>query len=468
MRFFKLQQLLLTIILLTNLCIPPVYAADNLILQWNQTTLDCIKNTMTAPPIASRALAIIHTAIFDAWAAYDEKALGTRLGSTLRRPESERTDANKEKAISFAAYNTLKDLFPTEEEMITEITKNLGYDPTDTSTNTSTPSGIGNVVAMELLTFRHNDGSNQLGDQNKGSSYSDYTGYIPVNTSSELNDPSKWQPLNSSGTDQKFLVPQWGMVTAFALTSGNEFSPPSPATYPGKRYTDQTREVLRLSAQLNDKTKSIVEYWADGSGTVTPPGHWNVIGQFVSRRDSHSFDDDVKMFFILANAVFDAGIAAWDAKIVYDSVRPVTAIRFLFKGKKIFAWGGAGQGTKLINGEDWSPYISTPPFAEYVSGHSTFSAAASEALKLFTGNDSYNDSVTIPKRSSSIEAEITPKKDIILSWKTFTDAANQAGISRRYGGIHFKDGDLEARKMGRKIGKAVFEKATAFIEGTVQ
>ena len=171
---------------------------------------------------------------------------------------------------------------------------------------------------------------------------------------------------------------------------------------------------------------------------------------------------------IVHTAIFDAGIAALDAKIAYDSVSPITAIRFLFKGKKIFAWGGAGQGTKLINGEDQNPYISTPPFAEYVSGHSTFSAAASETLKLFTRSDSYNDSITISKGLSVIEAGITPKKDITLSWKTFTKAANQAGISRRLGGIHFKDGDLEARKMGRKIGKAVFEKATAFIEGTAQ
>ena len=468
MKISKLHQSLLTIILITNLFIPPAYAADNPVLQWNQLALDTIKKTKIAPPIASRALAILHTAIFDAWASYDDKALGTRLGSTLRRPESERTQANKEKAISFAAYNVLKDLFPGEEQSFLGLISSLGYDQNDKSTDTATPSGIGNTVASELLTFRHDDNSNQLGDLNNSSAYSDYTGYMPVNTSSELNDPSKWQPLNSSGTDQKFLVPQWGMVIPFALTSGNEFSPSAPATYPSKRYTTQAREVLKLSAQLNDKTKSIVEYWADGGGTVTPPGHWNVIAQFVSRRDSHSLDDDVKMFFILANAVFDAGIAAWDAKITYDSVRPITAIRFLFKGKKIFAWGGTGEGTKLITGEDWNSYISTPPFAEYVSGHSTFSAAASETLKLFTGSDSYNDSVTISKGSSPIEAGITPKKDVTLSWKTFTEAANQAGISRRYGGIHFKDGDFEARKMGRKIGKAVFEKATAFIEGTAQ
>ena len=209
-----------------------------------------------------------------------------------------------------------------------------------------------------------------------------------------------------------------------------------------------------------------MEYWADNVGTIRPPGHWNVNAQFVSKRDNHILDDDVKMFFILNNALFDAGIAAWDAKITYDSVRPRSAIRFLFKSKNVVAWGGPREGAKLIKGENWNPYITTPPFAEFVSGHSTFSAAASQILQLFTRSNNYNNSVIIPRHSSDIEPGTTPKKDITLSWRTFTEAANQAGFSRRLGGIHFKDGDLEGRKLGSKIGEIVFEKATTFIEGT--
>ncbi len=439
---------------------------DNVVLQWNQVALDTIKSTMTAPPVASRALGILHTSIYDAWSAYDSKAVGTRLGASLRVAESERTQANKEKAISYAACVALVDLFPSQSETFFDLMRALGYDPADTALNTTTPSGIGNTVATEVVTFRHSDGSNQLGDLNSsGSAYSDYTGYTPVNSSSQLNDPSKWQPLNSSGTDQKFLTPQWGMVTPFGLKSGDQFRPRPPAVYPSARYNIQAREILKLSARLNDKTKSIAEYWVDGAGTVTPPGHWHSIAQFISRRDNHSLDDDVKLFFALGNAVFDAGIAAWDAKIAYDSVRPITAIRFLFNGKKVLAWGGVGKGTQLISGETWSPYISTPGFAEYVSGHSTFSAASAEVLRRFKGSDRYDDSVAITKSSSVVEAGVTPVNDVILSWKTFSQAADEAGASRRYGGIHFKDGDFEARKLGRKVGKATFEKAQSYIEG---
>ena len=440
--------------------------ADNIVIQWNQALLQTVSKTKLAPPMTSRALAIVHTCIYDAWAAYDSKAVGTQLGGTLRRPESERINENKTKAISFAAYKALVDLFPSEKATFDEKMQSLGFDPTDVSTDTTTPSGIGNTVANAVLEFRHGDGSNQLGELHTGA-YSDYTNYMSANTASELNDPNKWQPLiGANGQEQKFLTPHWGMVIPFALTSGNQFLPPPPAIFPSAQYRKQAIEVLRFSANLNDRTKSITEYWADGPSTVTPPGHWNLFAQFISKRDNHTLDDDVKMFFALGNAVFDAGISVWNCKRVYDSIRPVSAIRFLFKDKNIRAWAGANQGTKIIQGQNWNSYISTPAFAEYVSGHSTFSAASAEILKSFTGSDRFDNSATVAAGTSTIEAGNTPKKDIILSWKTFSQAADEAGISRRFGGIHFKDGDFEARKLGRKIGALVWEKAQSYFNGT--
>jgi hypothetical protein len=141
-----------------------------------------------------------------------------------------------------------------------------------------------------------------------------------------------------------------------------------------------------------------------------------------------------------------------EAKRVYDSVRPVSAIRFLFAGDKVCAWGGPGQGTTLVKGEEWQPYLPTPPFAEYVSGHSTFSAAAAEVLRRFTGSDAFGASVTVPAGSSRVEPGSTPATDVTLHWPTFSDAADQAGRSRRYGGIHFRDGDLVGRALGRLVG----------------
>src|SRR5262249_7397761 len=152
----------------------PLLAADNAVLLWNQAALTAIRNTNTSPPIASRALAMTHTAMFDAWAAYDEKAMSTQLGGSLRRPRSERTVDNKQQAISFAAYRVLVDLFPTQAAVFDSVMNSLGYNAGDLALDNS-PAGIGNISAQALLSYRHHDGSNQLGDLHPGA-YSDYTG----------------------------------------------------------------------------------------------------------------------------------------------------------------------------------------------------------------------------------------------------------------------------------------------------
>lgn len=123
----------------------------------------------------------------------------------------------------------------------------------------------------------------------------------------------------------------------------------------------------------------------------------------------------------------------------------------------------------MIDGEQWLPYqpatFLTPPFAEYVSGHSTFSAASAEVLRLFTGSDYFGAAAVLPAGSSSIEPGLTPRGPVILSWSTFSEAADEAGLSRRYGGIHFEDGDLQGRAMGRRIGAIVWAKALTYVYG---
>jgi hypothetical protein len=200
--------------------------------------------------------------------------------------------------------------------------------------------------------------------------------------------------MNAAGqkVTPKFLGAHWNRVMPFALTSQSQFRlSTGPAAAGSKEFERQAANVLSLSARLTDRKKMITEYWADGPNTETPPGHWNVFAQFVSRRDHHGLDDDVLMFFALNNALFDAGISAWDNKLAFDSVRRITAIRFLYQGEKVHAWGGPGQCTQVIDGEDWSPYqratFPTPPFAECTSGHSTFSAAAAKILKRVTGSN---------------------------------------------------------------------------------
>ena len=210
----------------------------------------------------------------------------------------------------------------------------------------------------------------------------------------------------------------------------------------------------------------IAEYWANGPHTELPPGHWDLFAQYVSARDHHTQDADAKMFFALTNAIFDAGIAAWDAKRAFDSVRPVSVIPFLFQGHTIRSWGGPGKGTVSMDGAQWIPYqpstFPTPPFAEYISGHSAFSAAGATILRLWTGSDKFGDSVTFAPGSSSIESGITPQAQVTLFWPTFRAASDEAGISRRYGGIHFKAGDQVGRVVGRLVGVQAWRKAQTY------
>ena len=461
----------------------------NVALLWDSASLQGIRDAKLGAPIVARALAIVHTCMYDAWAAYDERSVGTQLRDALRRPASERTLPNKEQAISYAAYRALVGLLPVDTNSVyIPLMKKLGYDPNDNSNDIETPTGIGNVACAAVLEFRHHDKANQLGDLAQGP-YSDWTGYRPVNSPGTIPaqthfakplNPEHWQPLTYTDSTgnlvlQMFAGAQWCYVTPFAMTRGDEFRSalePGPSKYGSSEYLQQAEELVAMSAGLTDKQKMIAEYWSDGPNSEQPPGHWARFAQFVSQRDHHSLDDDVKMFFVLSNAIFDAGIAAWDAKREYDSVRPVTAIPLLFRAKMIRSWGGPGKGTVEMDGSQWIPYQEatspTPPFPEYVSGHSTYSAAAARILELWTGSDHFGDTVTLPAGSSKIEPGVTPAHPITLHWQTFTDAADEAGISRRYGGIHFRAADLAGRLLGRIVASEAWAKAQSYFDGRVE
>jgi hypothetical protein len=465
---------------------------DSVVLRWNDALLQGIRNSRLGPPMVARALAIAHTCMYDAWAAYDHKAVGTRLGGLLRQPPRERTLANMKRAVSFAAYRAAIDLFPAASSVFDVLMHDLGYDERDRSRDTSTATGIGNVAAQAVLDFHHRDGANQLGNEPGGAlgiAYADYTGYVPANEPMDIrvpfdpaavHDPSSWQPLRyvdaaGSVVTPAFVGAHWQHVKTFAVRPGSLRSSTGPARYGSPDYFAQAQALLNISAALGDEEKMIAEYWADGPRSELPPGHWNLFAQFVARRDrhgglEHGLERDVKLFFAITNAVSDAGCCAWDNKRAFDSVRPITAIRTLFRDRLVRAWAGPYQGTKLIGGATWFPYqpttFPTPPFPEYSSGHSSFSAAGAEILKRFTHSDRFGASVTLPAGSSRVEPGAVPARDLTLSWPTFSDAAGQAGISRRYGGIHFEQADLDARSTGRSAARRVWHKANAHCEGS--
>jgi hypothetical protein len=431
--------------------------------------------------VVARAISVLHTAIFDAWSAYNPKATATRLGRTLKRPPREHTLANKNKAISFAAYTALVDLFPARQADFAEQMAMLGY--ATNSSDTSTPATVGTTSAQSVLDYRHADGSNQL------NGYADTTGYQPVNTWDKVNDPWRWQPLcvplPSPGTTtclspQRPTTPQWKNVKSFALTSPVQFTPPGPDKLADGSFSPKNvDDLLALTSGANgsgltDKQKVTAEYWADGPKSELPPGHWALIAQVVSRIRGHSLDYDVQMFFALGNALLDASIAAWAAKYKWDFVRPTTAIRERYKNKQVTSWLGPYQGYGPVDGSQWIPYQSptvvSPPFPEYVSGHSTFSSAAATILNLFTGSDAFNAYVTVRAGTSLFEPRTstqagTPAGDITLTWPTLTAAAKDAGLSRRLGGIHFQDGDEDGYALGRSVGANTLLKTMQHING---
>jgi Domain of unknown function (DUF6851)/VCPO second helical-bundle domain len=473
--------------------LPGAGPGDSIVLRWNAALLQGVRESRLGPPMIARALAVAHTSIYDAWAAYDRNAAGTRLGGNLRRPPADRTLANKNAAISFAAYRAAVELFPMSRGTVFDpLMQELGYSPADISTSLDSPAGVGNVAAAAVLEFRRSDGANQRGDEAgglPGVPYSDYTGFLPSNDPmdplapfdpSAVHDPNAWQPLSYHDASGAYVTPafvgaQWNRVVPFALSDAAQLrSSAGPARYGGDAYREQAQALLDLSSMLTDEQKVIAEYWADGPHSELPPGHWDLHAQFVSRRDRHGANEhgtdlDVKLFFALTNAIHDAAICCWDNKRTYASVRPITAIRVLFLGQPVRAWAGPYRGTRTIDGGSWLPYqpatFPTPPFPEFSSGHSTFSAAGAEILRLFTGKDDFGASAFIPAKSSRVEPGAVPADDVTLHWATFTEAANQAGISRRFGGIHFEQGDLDGRSAGRLVARQAWQKALAYFGG---
>ena len=446
---------------------------DQLVPLWNNVALQAIRDLQPPMPVSARALAIVHTCMYDAWAAYNPVALGTQFGARLKRPDNEHTPENKSQAISYAAYRALVDLFPAEQARFRRQMLHLKYNPADQSIDPATPSGIGNVTAQAVLEFRHNDGSNQPGNLHPGPYY-DYTNYKPINTPDQIKDPAHWQPLRISDPRlgfkmQQFAGAQWANVTPFALSSALQFVPtPGPARYPSAAYTEQAQQILRYSSGLTDEQKVIAEYWSNGPNREQPPGHWCLFAQFISRRDNHSLDQNVKLFFVLANAALDTSIACWATKRAYDSAYPITTIHYLFKGKQIHAWAGADKGQQWINGQYWLPYQPlasiAPAFPEYCSEQSAFSAAAAEILHRFTGSNRLATSYTRPAHSLHVEPT-APANSVTLSWPTLSQAADQAGLAARYSGTHFAQSDLDGRALGRQVGERVWLKAQGYING---
>lgn len=414
--------------------------------QWNEFFLASVVRANLSPTVTARTLQILHTAIYDAWAAFDPAAVGvhSRIDAPAALTTPQALTSAIEEAIGYAAFNAAQALLPAQGELLREFMSGMGYDPDATASDPASASGIGKAAAQAVLAYRASDFSNAA------NGYADTTGYVPVNSGipgaanapgGEDFDANSWQPLRvPTGTHVKLkiapdpsftliaepvatsdprsfriqspLTPQWGEVKAFALQANSEFRPPAPpqlgdfgvymdgtgkVTTGDAAYREQVAQVLEMSANLTDREKAVAEFWADGPRSETPPGHWNQLAQDVAVRDGHTLEQDVNMFFALNNALFDASIATWEAKYAYDFIRPQSAIHHLYHDQIVTAWLGPDKGTGEILGQYWNAYqqatFVTPPFPEFTSGHSAFSMAAATVLQHFTGSDVFYDGV---------------------------------------------------------------------------
>lgn len=487
---------------------------DPLAVRWNAALLDAIKEAKPSPPAVSRMLAVAHTCMYDAWSAFDPRAAGVHFNrrGEQRRPADQRSESAKTLAVSHAAHRCALDLLPKGRSGFDRLLAE--FDPAAPQATESWQSDarqLGQAAAEAVLAARADDGANDKGQipcqpASAVKAYCDYTGYVAVNawdTPIDRVDPDRWQPLPNGAAPQLALAPHWGRVRPFSFDSADAFlrEYPIPAARLPKRhgsaeYRAQVETALqesrRLGAERHGNRKAIVEFWADGPFSYLPPGHFGELAHFVARRDRLSLDASVKLFFVLHNASFDAGIVIWHLKYVHDYVRPITAVRHVMRGRTVLAWGGpdtpwderphpvTGQPwgyNRELPGEEWLPYNPTnnpnhpltPAFPEYVSGHSGFSAASAQALKMVTGSSRFGYEATYDPFAAAWKPTLVEAPELIgvHRWRypSFVSAANQAGWSRRYGGIHFEDGDVVARSLGKRIGHRAWEKARYYFEG---
>ncbi|HET8653123.1 MAG TPA: FG-GAP-like repeat-containing protein [Gaiellaceae bacterium] len=428
--------------------------------------------------------------------------------------------------------------------------RSLCYRPGYTAQDGTAPAALGNRIAAAVIAQGREDGSLEAQHYVDPAYKAVNPPLVVKQPGAPLHDPNRWQPLAldtqiaQNGLPlpsrvQRFVGPHWGHVRPFALppsASGLPIDPGKPPQFGTRAYVDMALAVLRRSSELDprdrisidvgpharggnhlgtndghghrvnpvtgkpyapdrmlrgDFARALTEFWADGPDSETPPGHWNTVANAVSDAPGVVRGDrlewDVKLYFALNGAVHDAAVAAWGAKGHYDSVRPISMIRYLGAknllpsvpglverlGGKTFvrAWKEGGVGWQPA--ERWVPYqlstFVTPAFAGFVSGHSTFSRAAAEVLTGVTGSPYFPGGVfelKVPR--GHLKVEPGPSRPLTLRWATYYDAADDAGISRLYGGIHVPADDFAGRRAGAQCGKEALALARRYFDGTAR
>ena len=383
----------------------------DIVTDWNDLALQAIRENRTPPPKASRALAMLHLAMYEAINGLDRTHEPYRMHYV---PAS----ASKQVAASAAARKVLSSLFPTNTPPFTDLLTAV-LDRVPRGPRKFIGVAWGNLVADRILAGRAADGSTDVVAPPVGGTF------------------DSWVPTPPGFA--AWLLPQWGTVVPFAMAESAAFRPPGPPALDSARWANDFNDVKALgAAQGSTRTADQTEialFWADGAGTETPPGHWNHIAQDVAAARGNTLEQNARLFALLNMAMADAAICAWDSKYTYNNWRPVTAIR-----------NADLDGNDLTQSDtNWVSFIVTPPFPDYVSGHATFSGAAATVLAMFYGTDE------VPFTTGS---DFLP--GVTRSFTSFSQAAEEAARSRVYGGIHFQFASDDGLTAGMGIGEWAF------------
>lgn len=387
----------------------------DVVLHWNSVLLNNIAATATNPPRASRAMAMMHCAVFDAV----NGVYGTPY-QPYAVAGSPPNGASANAAAAAAAHRVLVHLFPLQQTMLdSELAASLAGIPAGPRTK-----GVewGRRCGDAIIAIRADDGANA------NVPYGPFPG------------PGFWSPTPPGFLPA--LLPGWGAVTPWTMHTGDQFRSAGPPALTSAEYAAAFNEVKLLgrfdSAARTAEQSEIALYWADNPGTATPPGHWQLIAQGVSRSRSLNRLENARLFALLGVAVADAAIVSWDNKYHYHHWRPVTGIQQA-------DWDG---NPNTIADPNWLPFIPTPPFPAYTSGHSTFSSASSKILEL------YFETNEIAFSSPSLHSD---QPDVVRYFSSFSQAAEEAGISRIFGGIHWQYDNIDGLEAGRALGEHVME-----------
>jgi membrane-associated phospholipid phosphatase len=449
-------------------CFADSSRASSIVTEWLDESVPAANEVAWEPTVGARFLALVHTAMYDAWAAYDPVAVGVQTGRRLKALAGPPTVVNKRESISYAAYEVLKALAPGRRKALLLRMRDLGYDPAS-----QTPAArVGRDAAQAILAAAREDGANQAGN------FADTTGY-----SAAGEGYGRWRPIRALGADQLPLTPHWSRVMPFALSHAAEFRPPPPPAPGTPEWAEQVRTLVDVSANLTDREKAIAEFWVPWGSP--PPAHMLELTRFLSSRDDLRLDEEVKLFFVIGVALHDTAIATWEAKYHYDYARPLSAIRALgdapLKGWRppetppAFAYSApatrlaAGTGPAAAGpvGErpaaEWSSYLPTPAFPAYVSGHAAFTAAWARAAELATGKTEFGLRASVTRLYTEQRRLDQP---VELVYPTLWSAAEASGVSRIYGGIHWPVDHTEGLELGRKVAEKAWRRASEFMLGT--